>query len=43
MLGLGTVLDKAQEEMRGSRERLDLLKCDSSVNKICGKRTNTVD
>jgi hypothetical protein len=28
MLGVGAVVDKAQEEMRGSRERLDVLRCE---------------
>jgi hypothetical protein len=27
MVGVGAVLDKTQEEMRGSRERLDVARC----------------
>jgi hypothetical protein len=40
MLGVGAVLDKTQEGMRGDRERLDGARCE--VDKILRQHTNIV-
>jgi hypothetical protein len=39
MLGMGAVLDKTQEGMRGDRERLEGARCE--VNEILGHHTNS--